>query len=141
MAPRGCPLLIEHCKGYTRLTICALNPDNNMARILSISYNESLLKTRELMLRRHHHEVASALGFASAIELCGRQEFDLVIMGHTIPAKDKQQILVQLRAVCSTPVLALLRANEAHLDSAEYNVESGQPDDFIDLVDKIVNKK
>src|SRR3954471_12128710 len=117
------------------------NPDNNMARILSISYNESLLKTRELMLRSHHHEVASALGFVKALELCGKQKFDLVIMEHTIPAKDKQQILVQLRAVCTTPILALLRADESPLQSAEFNLDSSQPGDFVDLVDKIVSKK
>jgi DNA-binding response OmpR family regulator len=63
-----------------------------MPRILSISYDKSLLHTRELMLSREGYEVESAVGFSAAIETCKKGPFDLVIMGTPFP----QQIKLRL---------------------------------------------
>jgi DNA-binding response OmpR family regulator len=110
-----------------------------MARILSISYNKALLQTRELMLSHAGFQVQSAVGFSAAIHACEKQEFDLVIMGHSIPPDDKAAIIKQLRAVCATPVLALRRPNESPLKTAEYNLDSGDPQQFLSYVKEITN--
>ena len=60
-----------------------------MATILSISYDGSLLLTRQLLLQQMGHEVFSAEGFSKAYSLCethGRR-FDLIALGHSIPAR------------------------------------------------------
>lgn len=112
-----------------------------MPRILSISYDQALLHTRELMLSREGFEIESAVGFSAAVEACKKGQFDLVIMGHSIPPADKAAILKQLRAMCDTPILALRRPNEEPLKTAEYNLDSGDPQAFLTYVKEITNHK
>jgi DNA-binding response OmpR family regulator len=112
-----------------------------MARILSISYDKALLRTRELMLSREGFEIESAVGFTAAIEACKKGVFDLVIMGHSIPPADKATIITQLRAMCDTPILALRRPNDEPLKSAEYNLDPGDPQTFLSYVKEITNHK
>jgi len=47
-----------------------------MARILSISYNEALLKTRQRMLETLGQRVTPALGFTKALDLCKQDCFE-----------------------------------------------------------------
>jgi hypothetical protein len=47
-----------------------MNPAARGKRILSISYDEPLLVTREMMLEQAGFTVTSALGFTEAIEKC-----------------------------------------------------------------------
>jgi DNA-binding response OmpR family regulator len=110
-----------------------------MPRILSISYDKALLHTRAMMLSREGFEVESAVGFSAAIQACKKGTFDLVIMGHSIPPEDKSAIIKQLRAVCSTPILALRRPNEAPIKAAEYNIDSGDPRRFLSYIKEITN--
>ena len=109
-----------------------------MARILSISYDESLLETRRMMLEREGYEVHSAFGFAKAIDMCRSDEFDLIIMGHSIPHEDKLQILSKLRKVCKAPVLALMRQGEQPLETAQYVLDHWEPRHFLALVGRAI---
>ena len=85
-----------------------------MARILSISYDPALLRTRELLLQRMGHRVTSAEGFAQAVEWCDKAagSFDLVVLGHSIPHEDKRAIIRRCNQTCPCPVLALTIVNE-----------------------------
>ena len=112
-----------------------------MPRILSISYDKALLHTRAMMLSREGFEVESAVGFTAAIQACKKGKFDLVIMGHSIPSEDKAAIVKQLRAVCATPILALRRPNEPPIKTAEYNLDSGDPQSFLSYIKEITNHK
>ena len=103
-------------------------------RILSVSYDESLLTTRHLMLEGLGFEVSSAYGFAKAVEFCRKQDFDLVIMGHSIPHYDKKDIVYELRQKCDAPVLALHKAGEAPLEQAEHNMEFAHPEQLLGFV-------
>ena len=111
-----------------------------MPRILSISYDKALLQTRELILSREGFEVESAVGFSAARHACEKGKFDLVIMGHSIPPEDKAAIIEQLRAGCDTPVLALHRPNESPLKTAEYNLDSWDPQRFLSYIKEIMNR-
>ena len=94
-----------------------------MASILSISYDPSLLATRELVLRQAGYQVASALQFADALRLCSQGTFDLIIIGHSIPRSEKQDLLVEIRKVCNTPVLSLYRASHGPLEGVDYALD------------------
>jgi len=83
-------------------------------RILSISYDPSLLQTRHWILEQAGYEVSSAFGFAEAVEVCQtRHDFDLVLMGHSMPQKDKMALFEALRANCKAPLPSLLKNNIA----------------------------
>ncbi len=103
-----------------------------MARILSTSYDEALLRTRAWMLEREGHEVVSALGFHEAREACKGSGFYLFILGHSIPQADKLEMIAWFRAANpGGTVIALTRANEPRLPDVDYYVHPGNPEDLI----------
>jgi DNA-binding response OmpR family regulator len=109
-------------------------------RILSVSYNESLLQTREMLLRRHGHSVTSALGFTDAVEQCRNSHFELMILGHSIPNKDKRQLINLFHDNCPGPVLALLRHGENAPDGADDHIYPDDIDALLEAVDKLREK-
>jgi CheY-like chemotaxis protein len=111
-----------------------------MARIFSVSYDLTLLRTRELLLENMGHTVVSAEGFAHAFELCGTgtEQFDLIVLGHSIPQADQQAIIRHCKATCPCPVLALIRSNEPPVAAASRSVESSDTREFISAVKQIV---
>ena len=112
-----------------------------MARILSISYNQALLQTRELMLSREGFEVESAIGFSAAVHACENGKFDLVIMGHSIPTADQDFIIKQLKTLSDASILALRRPIDGPLPAAEYNLDPDDPERFLSYVKQITNHK
>jgi|SRR4051812_8469817 DNA-binding NtrC family response regulator len=110
-------------------------------RILSISYDSSLLFTRQAMLELAGYEVISAEGFADAIERCPG-DFDLVIVGHSIPQKDKRAIVAALHEHgCDAPLLSLLRPGENKLPEAAHAVDPHRPDDLLNAVQWILARR
>lgn len=107
-------------------------------RILSISYDEILLTTRQQILTTSGYEVVSALGFAEAKQLCKQGEYDLAIMGHSIPEEDKLEMLKDIAEHCRVPVLALLRVNERPLSGATASVHSHEPKAVLAAVAKLL---
>jgi DNA-binding response OmpR family regulator len=111
------------------------------ARILSISYDSSLRKSREWILEREGYAVASAASFGEAINFCRTELFDLVVIGHCIPSNNKQRIIAALRSVRETPVLALLEPGAPHVPEADYSVESlTGPRELTAVIKKILAK-
>ena len=110
-------------------------------RILSISYDPSLLRTRQLMLEMAGYDVVSAEGFADALEHCtGR--FDLVIVGHSIPQKDKRAIVAELhQRGCDAPLLSLLRPGEGKIPEATYGIDPFLPEQLLTSVKWILSGK
>jgi CheY-like chemotaxis protein len=113
-----------------------------VAKILSISYDVSLLLTRHLLLERLGHTVHSAEGFARAFELCEHHDgrFDLIVLGHSIPHADKIAMINHCKNVCKCSVLALLRPNESPVPGADKSVDVADPQAFLAAVDDIVSR-
>jgi len=110
-----------------------------MYRILSISYDYNLLATRRLMLEEAGYEVVSAEGFTEAIESCDGN-FDLIIMGHSIPQKDKRAIVAEYRNQgCNAPVVSLLRFGERPIPEAAFGVDPGNPWELLKAIDQILS--
>jgi DNA-binding response OmpR family regulator len=94
-------------------------------RILLISYEEILLHTWKMILEQDGFEVFPALGFVEAQEICQvRCVCDLVIMGHSMPQKDKTALVATLRLKCKAPLLSIRKHGEPPLLAADYSVDS-----------------
>jgi CheY-like chemotaxis protein len=112
-----------------------------MARILLVSYDESLLKTRELILRNRGHKIVPALGYPQALKHCeSGEKFDLFILGHSIPHSDKESLIGAFRARCPGPVVALIRYGEQPVQGAHFHIEP-KPDELLELVGKLTAYK
>ena len=109
-----------------------------MPRILSVSYDATLLRTRQMVLESRGYEVVSAEGFAEAMEKCKERKYDLIIIGHSIPHKDKQSIVQEFHSHCPAPVLALLKTGEWQLREATASIESFEPNIVLAAVDRIL---
>jgi len=85
-----------------------------------------------MLLQEMGHTVVSAEGFAEAFIACRQGDYDLLILGHSIPHKDKIAIIEKAKQQCPCPVLALLRANESPVPNIERSIDSSDPRAFVD---------
>ncbi len=106
-----------------------------MSKILSISYDVSLLLTRKLLLEQMGFEVVSAERFEVACDACEaeNEKFDLVVLGHSIPRQDKERIITGVRQKCRSPILALLMPHESSVRGADRSVDA-DPNVFLATV-------
>jgi len=112
-------------------------------RILCISYDESLLITRKMILEQAGFEVTPSVGFAEAMEHCEKDpSFALIIMGHSMPRKDKTALISALRKGCSASVLSIRRHNDPPLPEAEFSIDSYDgPQSLIEVVNAAIEGK
>lgn len=114
-----------------------------MARILSVSYDESLLKTRQLMLEQCGYQVVSALGFTDSLKYCTEGgAFDLFVLGHSIPVKDKLALVQAFRAHGGRVVVALKRVGEDLASTgADFQAEPSDPAGMLNLISRIIQAR
>ena len=94
------------------------------SRILSVSYDESLLSTRHMLLQQAGYEVTSVAVFSEASERCKKGEFDLLLIGHSIPRQQKQALAKEAKLHSRAKVLSILRPSSLTLAEADYSVKS-----------------
>lgn len=114
-----------------------------MAKILSISYDYRLLRTRELLLQRMDHSVTSVEEFAQAVESFDRTagNLDLVVVGHSIPHEDKRAIISHCRQTCHCPVLALTLINEPPVAEAARSIDPSDTRAFVAAVHELLQQQ
>ena len=105
--------------------------------ILSVSYDASLLATRELLLKMNGYDVTSALGFSRAIAHCHAGSFELFILGHSIPQDDKLELIKIFRQNCIAPILSLDHFAEDTVPS-DFHASPDNPERLLKTVDQIL---
>ena len=110
-----------------------------MAHILSVSYDELLLWTRRLLLEAHGYTVTSAFGFKDSTRCCQIGGFDLFILGHSIPERDKEALIKEFRASGSAPIVSLRKVSEPEVAGADYHIEP-DPESVLNLVGALVGE-
>lgn len=118
------------------------SPKTGQRKILSISYDRSLLTTRGLILSAAGYQVRSLLGLEAALAEIGLNEFDLVIIGHSISLEDRNKILRRVRKLSKAPILALSKLGpEEKLDGADYQLEASEgPIALLEMVRRILDR-
>jgi DNA-binding response OmpR family regulator len=108
-----------------------------LPRILSISYDRTLLETRELVLQRAGYDVLS-LSRLKELTDAACNDIGLIIMGHSIPQPEKRAMVADLRRRgCNAPVLALLRGDESSFREAADSVKA-DPEPMLEAVRRIL---
>lgn len=110
-------------------------------RILSLSNDSSLARTREMLFVGAGFQVSTYMNTALAIQACRRESFDLIVIGHSIPLIERRNLLKEVRSLCDTPILAMLRHGEAPLPGADYMFDSSQnPAHLLEMVIHILGR-
>lgn len=97
-----------------------------MAKILSVSYDEPLLLTRhQILSSQTNHAVTSVRSFSEALDACrSDEEFDLLIVGHSIPPEQKETLINTFRHQhAKAAVIALKRQDESVVRDADVLIE------------------
>ena len=111
-------------------------------RILSITYDESLRDTRQMILEKAGYATTSALGFVESQALCRRAgEFDLVVIGHTLPTPDKLALIQIVKEGSGTTVLCLRNPGVSVVPEADYSTDRTDPEGLVDAVEKALSGK
>ena len=109
--------------------------------ILSVSYDERLLRSRHSFLEYGGYKVTSALGLAQALAKCQDGAFDLFILGHSIPVGDKAKLMKVFRSKSASPILSLWHQHEPIVETAEYLAFSDNPDELLKSVATIFERR
>jgi len=110
------------------------------ARILSVSYDEVLLKTRALLLEYQGYEVVSCHEFDTALTHCKEGGFDLLILGHSIPDSDKQKFFQAFRQTCRGSIISLCRSTETSIEGSDFQIDP-DPERLLKLVDEVIRQR
>lgn len=111
------------------------------ARILSVSYDMPLLRTRNMLLEREGYEVVSTSTLKASLEYCRDGGFDAFIIGHSIPHEHQQKLADEFRKHSTAPVISLRRsAGEQLVRGADHMIEP-DPEPLLKLVAQIARKK
>jgi len=106
-------------------------------RILSVSYDVSLLATRKMLLEQKGYEVVNAYGFTKALTCCSAGGFDLFILGHSIPHDDKLVLIEAFHKHCSAPIVSLERHGENFVP-CDYHASPDDPEKFLEMIENIL---
>jgi DNA-binding NtrC family response regulator len=112
-------------------------PQKTPARILSVTYDPSLAATREMLFTSVGFQVSSTSNINQALELCANNEFDLVVIGHSMPMEQTRLLVKGLRLRCGTPLLVLQRPGEPLVTAVDYIFDSTESPAL--LLDAVVN--
>jgi CheY-like chemotaxis protein len=114
--------------------------EHSYPRILSVSYDDLLLRTRQMILENEGYTVVSAHGLENSLAQCKKGGFDLFILGHSIPDQDKRQMVEAFRRECPAPIISLTRgASEQRVDGADYHADP-EPEVLLKVIVKITPK-
>ena len=113
---------------FGRATIFAV------ARILSISYNVVLLRTREMLLKEAGLDAVSVSNYAELLDALKSTEYDLCILGHSLPEKEKLRVFNVLKE--KLPEIPILEIYRFHPDLKTGLTMSSQtsPEEFLETV-------
>ncbi len=110
-------------------------------RILNVSYDMILLETRSAILRTAGYAVRPARTLTRAMVLLKRGAFDLVVIGHSMPAVDTQTLLATAHSA-STPVLVMARGTEQVDAEADFVFTAADgPHAFLRAIHSLVHAK
>lgn len=107
------------------------------SHILCVSWDPGLATTREHLLAHYGYKVTSALGPEQSMERCSTKA-DLLLLGHSVPRKEKQRILDCFRKFNLAPALSLVAPGQEKLPDVEYWAEILDPERLVKTLQSIV---
>jgi len=115
-----------------------------MALVLCTGVDPVLMKTRQLILENAGHTVVPASDEREIKAVCGRQKFDVAVIGQNIPAKVKTHVLDLVREHCPEAKileLTLPYASKALQDADAWLEMPSDPQELVKTVNSLAAHK
>ena len=115
-----------------------------MANILSIGIDEKSMATRGVVLQRAGHTVSQAKDLRQVVAACSGIQFDVVIMGQSLPAKEKLRVYEVIRqSNCGAKILELHTSSEPEIKGtdADLRVNDGPQEALVEVVDRLTARR
>ncbi len=108
--------------------------------LLSITYDRTLLMARHLMLQESGFFVVSAGDFKELKQGLAQSGYDVFILGHSLPSKEKLRVFHLLRDnSASVPILELYNSSP-DLDTGFSLSSHATPEDLLTTVNRIIQE-
>jgi CheY-like chemotaxis protein len=108
--------------------------------VLAVGTDPSLLKTRSLVLQSAGYMVESASSVKEAVDRFQSGDFDLVLLCHSVPRKDRDRLTSLIRASGSLTPIVSIAGNLGECDAfATATLEDG-PSNFLARIRDVLVK-
>ena len=116
------------------------------SKILCVDDEELGLLVRKLMLESEGFEVSVASNGQSALDLCGRSRFDLVVLDYSMPGMNGGEVAEAIRRLRPEIPIILLSAYitlpEEHIQLVDGHVTKGESTEaLLALIRKLIDGK
>jgi len=98
-------------------------------KLLCVSFDKTVSDSRRSVLREGGYALTTITSVDEALQLLGREQFDLVVIGHRFPRDNKLKLAVQARERWKTLVLLVCGATaetEIPADARVYALEGAE---------------
>ena len=98
-------------------------------KVLCVSFDKTVSDSRCAILRQGGYAVTAITSPDEALQLLGREKFDLIIVGHRFPKANKQELAAQAREQWKTRVLLVCGATaetDIFADARVYALEGAE---------------
>ena len=107
--------------------------------ILNVGQDPELLRTRSLILRAQGYGVESC-SIGEAIHRFRAGDFDLVILCHSVPQREREQLILLIRDCgCSTPVLFVAAASADCPDRLANASSRSEPQELLQSIRDVLS--
>jgi DNA-binding response OmpR family regulator len=114
----------------------------SLPRILSISFDNISGVAQNAMLEQAGYAVSSASGTAEAFELLNQMDFELVIMGHSVPTAERRLLFLEIKRKWEIPVLMVESGEADPLIRAHAHINhAATTDEFLSAVAALLPKR
>ena len=126
---------------FFRVSSSVPEVDMSSAMILSVGLNEAFLSSRASLLVSAGYIVVSALSVKEAIGLFQVGGFDLIVLCHSIPDKDRERLTCLIRASGSfIPVISVAESPEKHDTFPDATLRESDPAKLLAGIKKVLVK-
>jgi CheY-like chemotaxis protein len=108
--------------------------------VLAVGFDSSLMRTRSLVLQSAGYIFESASSLKEAVDRFRAGDFDLVLLCHSIPRKDRDRLICLIRATGAlTPVVSIARNHGECAEFVNATLEDG-PNKFLAVIGEELGK-
>jgi DNA-binding response OmpR family regulator len=114
-----------------------------MANILCIGVDEDAMKSRHTALERAGHTVSQAKDIRQVVAACSGIRFDVIILGQSLPAKEKLRVYDLIRQHGAGAKVLELHNGPAEISNADAHIRvtGGAPTELVDVISGLTGRR